>query len=384
MNILAAKDQCQPSPFPQITHSGAPNDVGADSSAISASASRIRYIVAGGLVALVVACLGIRLLHPFAFVSADAPRWLVHGLWPLLRKLIAGRSRLSMTVYPCAVLVILMLERWFPAVPTQKTLSTGLIHDVLWVLIETAVGVVLVAYGMALSRFYARHLSFLTLPVPQSLPLLARLAIGALVLDLARWFQHWLHHRLIFLWPFHAVHHSQREINLFSNYRIHFVELFASSALAALPMLMLKVETPMVVWWLLLMTWYARLYHANIKSNFGPLRYIFVTPQSHRVHHSRHSEHFDQNYGAILSVWDHLFGTQHRRYDVYPETGIDDEEFPVDKGQSVFGVLAAPVRQTLYPFRQLWMKRKPAAAATPHAGLPPARSPENSTFQRSA
>ena len=384
MNILAQKNQPQPSSFLQISRSKPLGRILPDSSVIPANESRVRIIIAGGLVALAVACLGVRLLYPFAFIGADAPRWLVHGLLPLLKKGIAGRSLVSMTVYPSAILFILMLERWIPAVPTQKTLSTGLVHDALWVLIEGAVGLVLAGYGLALTNFYTRHLSFLTLPVPRSLPMMVRLVIGALVLDLARWFQHWLHHRLIFLWPFHAVHHSQREINLFSNYRIHFVELFSSATLVVLPMLMLKVETPAVIWWILLMAWYARLYHANIKSNFGPLRYIFVTPQSHRVHHSRHSEHFDQNYGAILSVWDHLFGTQHRQYDVYPETGIDDEKFPAETAQSVAGVLAAPVRETLYPFRRLWISRNPAATTAPQAGLPPARRPENQTFRRSA
>ena len=51
--------------------------------------------------------------------------------------------------------------------------------------------------------------------------------------------------------------------------------------------------------------------------------------QSHRIHHSHREEHRDKNFGAIFSLWDQLFGTQYRKYDEYPETGIDDATFPM-------------------------------------------------------
>lgn len=321
--------------------------------------SRVRVIVAGGVVALAAGCLWVRLVYPFAFLSAHSPGWLLHG--PLLRlwRLPRDWSLESMILYPFGMLAIFALERLFPAVPTQKTLSTGLVHDALWVLLEAAVALLVFHwYGRLLSRTYARHLTFLTLPIPRSLPAVLRLGIAAVVLDLARWFQHWLHHHVSWLWPFHAVHHSQRELNLFSEYRIHFVQYFARYTVSVLPLLMLKLQEPTVIWWILLLSWHARLYHANIRSDFGPLRYLLVTPQSHRVHHSRQSEHLNHNYGATLSVWDYLFGTQLRRYDVYPETGIDDEKFPLDTAHDIPSLVITPVRQMLYPFLQLWTSRK--------------------------
>jgi sterol desaturase/sphingolipid hydroxylase (fatty acid hydroxylase superfamily) len=322
----------------------------ADSSPISSNKSHAQKIVIAALLVLAVGCLAVLLLHQFPSVGAH------------LRKLIAGRSMVAVTVYPIAVLFICTLEYWFPAVPNQKILSVGFMHDALWALLQGVLELVVLSwYGMALARFYTQHLSFLTLPVSHSMPLVVKLVIGALALDLIRWWQHWVHHRLIFLWPFHAVHHSQPEINLFSNSRIHVVELLVSSALVTLPMLMLNVPAPAAIWWMLLLTWHARLCHANIKSDFGPLRYVFVTPQSHRVHHSNLAEHFDQNYGAVLSIWDQLFGTQCRRYDVYPTTGVDDKNFPVEKAETVFGLLTSPLRQMLYPFQRLWIKRNPAA-----------------------
>jgi sterol desaturase/sphingolipid hydroxylase (fatty acid hydroxylase superfamily) len=376
MNVLTLNDDGDlESPVDEIRHSRTQNQNRAWSSIISAGDSRARSMVIGALVVLAAVCLGVLLLHPFAFSRTDAPASLLHGLLQHLRKLIAGHSLVSITVYPIAVLVICTLEYWFPAVPTQKILSAAFVHDALWALMQGAFDLLFLGwYGMALSRMYTHHLSFLTLPMPHSMPMVVRFAIGAVVLDLMRWWQHWLHHRLTFLWPFHAVHHSQPQINLFSNSRIHVVELMVSSALVVLPMMMLNVEAPAAIWWALLLNWHARLCHANIKSDFGPLHYLFVTPQSHRVHHSNRAEHFDQNYGAVFSIWDHLFGTQCRQYDVYPTTGVDDKNFPVEKTQSVLSLLASPLRQTVYPFRylptmmfhpfRLWIKIHPAAAAS--------------------
>ena len=298
--------------------------------------SNVRLILAAGLIALAAACLAIKLVSP------TAVRW----------------SLTAMLFYPVGLLTILFLERRFPAVPTQRTLSTGLVHDALWVLIEATVTFVVVTwYSRTLHAFYARHLGCLTLTMAQSLPMWARLVIGVLVLDLARWCQHWLHHHVKWLWPFHAVHHAQQELNLFSDYRIHFMEFFVRLTVQVLPMLMLGLQAPEVTWWILLLVWHARLYHANIRTNFGWLRYLIVTPQSHRVHHSRSAEHLNRNYGAMLSVWDYLFATQYRQYDEYPQTGIDDERFPRESSRSFGGILMTPIRQLLYPFPQLWIRR---------------------------
>jgi sterol desaturase/sphingolipid hydroxylase (fatty acid hydroxylase superfamily) len=61
--------------------------------------------------------------------------------------------------------------------------------------------------------------------------------------------------------------------------------------------------------------WLARFALALL---FGDLvRYVLVTPQFHRVHHSIEPRHRDRNFGLTFSIWDHLFGTQYRGYDEY-------------------------------------------------------------------
>jgi len=116
---------------------------------------------------------------------------------------------------------------------------------------------------------------------------------------------------------------------------------------------------------------YSRFYHGNIRTNLGPLRYLLVTPQSHRVHHSVEARHFDTNFGAILSIWDRLFRTRYRGDHEYPRTGIADKSFPLETSRHPIALLWAPVAQLLYPFqvllrsvRSLWGRGHPRENVT--------------------
>jgi sterol desaturase/sphingolipid hydroxylase (fatty acid hydroxylase superfamily) len=205
-------------------------------------------------------------------------------------------------------------------------------------------------YVRAFSWFYTTYLSFLTLPLAARLPEAARIVFAILLADLLAWFQHWLKHRVPWLWHFHAVHHSQREINLFTDFRFHFVEYLVSRPIVMIPLMMFGVQVPHIVVFSLLATWQTRFYHANIRSNLGFLRYIFVTPQSHRIHHSIEPRHADKNFGVMFSFWDRLFKTRVAAHDIYPKTGIEDVSFPLERQKNLASLLFSPLRQLAYPF----------------------------------
>jgi hypothetical protein len=61
----------------------------------------------------------------------------------------------------------------------------------------------------------------------------------------------------------------------------------------------------------------------------------------------------DKNFGLTFSLWDHLFGTQYRNYDEYPDTGINDEDFPFEQDPRSLGYLGSLFGQFLYPFRAI-------------------------------
>ena len=254
-------------------------------------------------------------------------------------------------VFLAAVAGILILERILPTDPEQPTLSAGFIQDSVWLVLGLAfTGTVLAAYTEGLKALMKGPLHFLVLPGSQRLPEAARILIGVLLGDFLAWFQHWVKHKVPWFWEFHAVHHSQRQMNLFTDLRFHYVEYLISRPIVLLPLLMLQVDALSIIGFGLLSTWQTRFYHANIRTNLGFLQYLFVTPQSHRIHHSIEAKHHDLNFGVMFSFWDRIFRTQYTGYEEYPKTGIKDASFPLEKKGGVLTPFTTFLKQLLHPF----------------------------------
>jgi len=254
-------------------------------------------------------------------------------------------------VFYMVVGVILLVERLFPADPKQKTFSPALIQDTCWLIIGTMLeATVVVVYIKFLESIYETHLSFLTVEAIRQLPESVCFIWGILFSDFLAWIRHYNFHKLPWLWPFHTIHHSQRTINMFTDLRYHVLEYLVDMTIRIIPMLILTVDTPLIVTFEVFVSWFTKAYHGNIKTNLGWLRYIIVTPQSHRIHHSLEPRHRDKNFGTIFSIWDYMFRTQYRRYDEYPETGLEDTSFPHDQYNHWVDFLLTPLKQMIYPF----------------------------------
>lgn len=259
---------------------------------------------------------------------------------------------------------IFALERWRPAIPGQPVLGRALGYDVIWFVAEVLTNSgLLLAYGHLLYVLYENHLAFLRVDAIGDMSVLSRFAIAALLGDFLGWFHHWVRHKLRWLWYFHEIHHSQRELNPFTDLRYHFVEYLVTRAITAVPMFSLGFAAPTFVVWDLSRTWYTRMYHSNVRAGLGPLRWILVTPQSHRIHHSIAPEHRDRNFGVLLCVWDRLFGTHYDGRDEYPATGVDNADFPLERREQGLWIVLMPVEQILYPFRMIWRDVRGAIAS---------------------
>ncbi len=220
---------------------------------------------------------------------------------------------------------ILILEKLIPA-KKQKLFSVGLWQDFVWLIGSFAVyNFILVKYLNLIKYFYINYFSQFTfdLPARLNLPHAVSFCLGILLMDFMSWLSHVIQHKVPLIWNFHAVHHSQQELNLFTDLRFHFVDALTLYPLAIFTMSLFLIPFPQSsVYYLWFRTWYPRVYHANIKSNFGWLHYILVTPQSHRIHHSVEAKHHDKNFGVMFSFWDRLFKTQYKEEHIYPDTGI--------------------------------------------------------------
>ncbi len=172
--------------------------------------------------------------------------------------------------------------------------------------------------------------------------------LGAIVLfDCWQYWWHRCNHRVPLLWRFHAVHHSDAEMDASSGVRFHTGEMVFSflARLAVVPLLGLTL--PQLLLYETLSLPVILFHHSNLRlSNRADrcLRWLIVTPWMHYVHHSRWQPETDSNYTSFLSIWDRLFGSfRLREKPAEIQLGLDHYEEHEWRGLP--GMLAAPFRK---------------------------------------
>ncbi len=165
----------------------------------------------------------------------------------------------------------------------------------------------------------------------ENLPLWSRLFLFFLLRDFVQWNTHRLLHRVDFLWRFHKVHHSVKQMGFAAHLRYHWFENVFYDFLQYLPLAMIGfgLNDFFVVYVFTFLV--GHFNHSNINVNLGVLKYIFNSPQLHIWHHAKHSPNrYGQNFALTLSLWDYLFGTIYQPHDGRDiELGFEgDENFP--------------------------------------------------------
>ena len=140
--------------------------------------------------------------------------------------------------------------------------------------------------------------------------LATKVALSVLAYDLLLYGWHRMCHQVDAFWLFHRVHHNDPYLNVSTAFRLHFVEVFLTSALKAVLIVALGIDKAMVLAIEAITTFCIMFHHANIRfEHEDSLGRILVVPKLHRVHHSTERSEHDNNYGAVFSLWDRMFGT---------------------------------------------------------------------------
>ena len=255
---------------------------------------------------------------------------------------------------------LLFLELLFPCNASQPLIGKGFLQDAIWFLAFAPVRLlILYPIGALLQSPFEAHREFLNIGAIAAWPVWVRLIAALLLSELILWFNHFVRHKIHILWLFHAVHHSQKEINAFTDDRDHVVDAILESLFTFLPFFLFQLPNIFAVTVIgLYLPIHNRFIHSNLRMNLGWLGWFITSPQFHRVHHSAETEHLDKNFGVRLSLFDYLFGTACRSTDVYPQTGIADSQFPTEDNVKWWQLPGNWVKQTIYPFVQLFEEQQ--------------------------
>jgi sterol desaturase/sphingolipid hydroxylase (fatty acid hydroxylase superfamily) len=159
------------------------------------------------------------------------------------------------------------------------------------------------------------HLGF---PAPPSLRLIAhwpvwlQLVVFFTIKDLLEWQIHRSLHTIPWLWRLHKLHHSVEELDWAATFRSHWGEIIIYKTVCYLPLVILGVDDRVIFAILVFSLLIQEISHANLKWDWGPLRYVVNSPRFHAWHHAveMHGKG-GQNFGINLTIWDWLFGTAH-------------------------------------------------------------------------
>jgi len=158
--------------------------------------------------------------------------------------------------------------------------------------------------------------------------------VAVIAMDFVIWLQHVMVHAVPALWRLHRVHHADLDYDVTTGVRFHPIEIILSMLIKFATITVLGPPVVAVVIFEVLLNATAMFNHGNIRLPAGVdrvLRWVFVTPDMHRVHHSIEDDETNSNFGFSLTWWDRLFGTyrdQPRAGQVGMTIGIRDHTDP--------------------------------------------------------
>jgi sterol desaturase/sphingolipid hydroxylase (fatty acid hydroxylase superfamily) len=201
----------------------------------------------------------------------------------------------------------------------------------------TAVALALVAEARGWGLFYALDL-----------PAWASVVLAVAALDFAIYLQHVLFHAVPALWRLHRMHHADLDIDVTTGARFHPIEILLSMGIKLGVVAALGTPAVAVLSFEVLLNATSMFNHSNVRMPIWldrVLRWIVVTPDMHRVHHSIVARETNSNFGFNLPWWDRLFGT----YRDQPAAGheamtIGIEQFRDPAEQRLGRMLTQPFR----------------------------------------
>ena len=207
------------------------------------------------------------------------------------------------------VVLLVIAERWHPRRPFRpwRMIKT----NIALFLTNTLVVRLLSSTSLVGLAFYAADQGSGLLNAT-SVPAWVAFIVAIVVLDLVVYAQHRVLHWLPWLWRLHSVHHADSAFDITTGLRFHPGEIVVSLVVKAFAVLIVGASPSATLAFEILLSSASLFTHANLALPprlDARLRYLIVTPEMHRVHHSVEPDEHNRNYGFLISAWDRWFGS---------------------------------------------------------------------------
>jgi sterol desaturase/sphingolipid hydroxylase (fatty acid hydroxylase superfamily) len=177
--------------------------------------------------------------------------------------------------------------------------------------------------------FTIMHIPRLSPTLISRQPLLVQLVELAILKDFLMYWSHRMFHEIPFLWRFHAVHHSAKNVNWIDSGREHPLESIISKMTTLLPLVLLGFPPTILGPYVGIWTVFTMLLHSNCTWDYGKFRNFVVSPAFHRWHHASDEPALNKNYSSLLPIWDYLFRTVYFPKGKHAEHyGLYEQELP--------------------------------------------------------
>jgi len=225
-------------------------------------------------------------------------------------------------------IVFVPLERSFPRLREQGPFRFGWTTDAMYFLVSHVAVQLMTFLTLLPATVLGEYLVYAPLrDAITAQPLWLQVLEIMLLADIAQYWIHRAFHRVPWLWPFHAVHHSSRALDWLAGSRLHLVDVLVTRALILVPLFLLGFAQPALYAWLVIIAFHAIFNHVNLRFRFGLIENILVTPRFHHWHHA--VAPIDRNFAVHFPWLDRLFGTYYMPGSEWPaELGIHGHPVP--------------------------------------------------------
>ncbi len=190
----------------------------------------------------------------------------------------------------------------------------------------------------------------------QAWPLTLQIIVACLILDFSVYWRHRFTH--FYMWSYHSVHHSAKQLTWLTSMRLHPVDVLTAMIFDTVILHIFGFTGAGILGAIFIMKFWNYFTHTNIDLQFDkPIRYIFASPNFHRWHHATVREAYDKNFCAMFSFYDYIFGTYYHPEELPAGYGLskrEQENYPDD----LLGWFAYPFKRDYKRFKRKLAKLK--------------------------